>query len=332
MGGNALKRTKTVRLNSVDYRRCEEEILCIIQPFVLCSHIPRFFGGKDSFGDLDVLVCPLEQENFIEQIARLLDSKEIVVNGNVTSFEFKSFQVDIIQSSPEYFENHKIFLDYSDFGGILGQMLNQYDLKYGHEGLFFKIYNDHIVEHFISDLHLSSDPAVIFEFLNLNLGHFQSGFSSPQDLFQFLSSTKFCRCDSFSLDAINIKHRRRIKVRPVYQQFIAYLQGAGGHPDANEYMIRYQSDKSAYHDDLLRYFNRTEEYTRIMQTHLQQTQVREKYNGHIISQLTGLTHKELGVFMERFRSTLEDFNDYIIRTPSEVINRDVLEFYRVINE
>jgi hypothetical protein len=121
-------------------------------------------------------------------------------------------------------------------------------------------------------------------------------------------------------------------VRPVYQQFIAYLQGVGGHPDANEYMVRYQSDKSAYHDDLLRYFNRTEGYTRIMQTHLQQTQVREKYNGHIISQLTGLTHKELGVFMERFRSTLEDFNDYIIRTPSEVINRDVLEFYRVINE
>jgi hypothetical protein len=295
MGGNALKKVKTIRLEREQYLQYEREITEMIRPLVSHFHIPRTFPGKESFGDLDIVYIS-EDPNFLSIVKELLQSKDSFHNGDVTSVEYKNFQVDFIQSRLSYFQNHCSFLDYNDFGGILGQMTSRYELKYGFDGLFLKVHRDHVREHHLGEVLLSSDPVVIFDYLGLDHRRFEEeGFQTPVELYDFLTTCHYCSMVSYTHENINTVHRRRLTHRPVYQQFIEYISS---HPHIpSQPALPYLTTPAEHASYLLRHFQCEDAYEDIVRRDEEARVVKAKFNGAIVTQVTGLEGKEIGKLM-----------------------------------
>jgi hypothetical protein len=328
MGGNALKNVKTVRLEREAYLQYEQEIARLIAPLVTNFHIPRYFPEKETFGDIDI-VYTTDNPQFLDIVKGLLDSKEVAKNGDVCSCEYKNFQVDFIKSHVDYFANHCCFLDFNDFGGILGQMTNRYELKYGHKGLFIKIHEDHNVKHFIGEILLTSDPVRLFDYLKLDYFQFENGFSTAEEMFDFLYCCKFCTKQSFAKESVNVKHRRRLQHRPVYQHFIERLNDLDDDLVlGNETAVSYQSDKTQFQNDMLAEFGKLEEFHSLMEAHDNANVVRTKFNGTLVNSLTGLEASALGKFICQFKGQYADFNSYILEASNEQIAEDIVVCFK----
>jgi hypothetical protein len=292
MGGNALKNVKTIRLEREQYLQYEQEISEIVRPLVTHFYIPRTFPGKESFGDLDI-VYMAEDPEFLNKIKSLFQSKDSFHNGDITSVEYKNFQVDFIKSSPSYFENHCFFLDYNDFGGILGQMTSRYELKYGFDGLFLRVHRDHVREHHLGEVLLSSDPLVIFQYLGLDYRRYkEEGFRTPLEMFDFLMECKYCSMISFTQENINTVHRRRLTHRPIYQQYIEYITS---HPLVpSQPALPYLTTPTEHTNYLLSHFQCSDAYEEIIRRDEETRIVKSKFNGGIVTGVTGLEGKEIG--------------------------------------
>jgi len=135
MGGNALGATRP-RLSRQAYNDVVTELKTLLVPkFYGCVEQPRSFASKTSFGDVDLLATlpcsPLDPVNDVGSTASS-------VNGNILSFEFRGFQIDIIQVSEELMELARFFYGYGDTGMIFGMFTRNIGLKFGMQGLTLK--------------------------------------------------------------------------------------------------------------------------------------------------------------------------------------------------
>ena len=154
MGGNALGATRP-RLSRQAYNDVVTELKPLLVPkFYGCVEQPRSFACKTSFGDVDLLATlpcnPLDPVNDVGSTASS-------VNGNILSFEFRGFQIDIIQVSEELMELARFFYGYGDTGMIFGMFTRNIGLKFGMQGLTLKCETNKI--------NLSHDLKAILQFL-----------------------------------------------------------------------------------------------------------------------------------------------------------------------
>lgn len=309
MGGNALKNIQTKRLTKDIYLKYQNEIINLIEPYVSYYYIPRYFPNKETFGDIDIVYIPRNNvDNFITIIKELFQSKDSFHNGNVISLEYKEFQVDFIHSNLLYYENHCCFLDFNDFGGILGQMVSRYELKYGFEGFYYKVHRDHIREHFIGEILLSSKPQVIFNYLGLDYNTFMRGFETPIEMFQFLSTCIYCSRKSYETENINTVHRKRLQHRPIYQQFIEYLSTTSTSIIPTLPIHESLNSLPTHKQFILDTFHCEDAYNKIIQVDEVARLVKLKFNGGLVKDLTGLEGKKLGKFIYFLKNYIYDNN------------------------
>ncbi len=164
MGGNALGATRP-RLSRQTYNDVVAELKTLLVPrFYACVEQPRSFASKTSFGDVDLLATlPSSPLDPLKDVGSTASS----VNGNILSFEFRGFQVDIIQVSEELVELARFFYGYGDTGMIFGMFTRNIGLKFGMQGLTLKCETYKIK--------LSHDLQAILQFL----GESQSTYAEP---------------------------------------------------------------------------------------------------------------------------------------------------------
>jgi len=63
MGGQALKTAFTRRYSADEYRAIAIEVIDMLSLLNIQSRIPKSFGAKESFGDLDVLILANSNTN-----------------------------------------------------------------------------------------------------------------------------------------------------------------------------------------------------------------------------------------------------------------------------
>ena len=99
-------------------------------------------------------------------------------------------QVDFIKC--KNLINSKYYYSYGDVGLIIGQIVNYYGLKFGHDGLFIKLtskhigYNDDIAD----KLELSCDFESICKFFDLDF-ILWGNFTSENQIFNWFSKSKY---------------------------------------------------------------------------------------------------------------------------------------------
>lgn len=325
MGGNALKTTNKERLKRDEYKIIEKKVVESVKKIIPHHYIPRYFDDKETFGDLDILYYLDEDKDVAEEIVQILHSKEYVIDQHTLSCEFCSFQIDFIKTDKKYFECNKSFLDFSSFGQILSRMFKSHELKYKQNGLFFNVWLNHDSSKHLDEIYLSNDPQQIFTFIGLDYNQFVNGFKEKKDMFDFLTQCNYFEPNLY-LEKSDYIYRQRLKKRPVYQEFVTYIFGKT-YANPKKYIELYKNDKDEFRRYVLQYFDKTNEYCFIIVNNENRITIKNKFNGILVENITGLKNKELGIFMDAFKSSCICFEEFIINNNDDVIKKRIAHFF-----
>ena len=161
MGGNALKLVITIRKNKTEYYLLRDKIKKIfLERGIIIDYIPEL-EDKESFGDLDILYSNIEMLSVIKE---LFVPNEIVINGEVISFDYDDFQIDMIKC--ENIEFCKFYFSYGDFGNLIGKILKKYEYTFGHHCLSLIFENTKVV--------LTTDANEFCKFINIEYEKWKS--------------------------------------------------------------------------------------------------------------------------------------------------------------
>ena len=329
MGGHALKNVSTRRYTRTEYFLLKERILNKLQGHINRFDVPKEFPCKDSFGDLDILLVVPSSTDVRTLINELFHPTEIVHNGDVYSFDVEQFQIDFILVDEERFDNALVYFSYSDLGGLIGNICQKIGLKYGIQGLWMNVHDQEGDPTTTSTrLILSTDVKQIFHFLGYDYETYCQGFQHENDFFQWIRQGKYFRSSYFDDNRLNHAHRQRSSKRPVFMKFRAYLNEQN--VDQNEINRSFDDDADqlifTVRQQALIYFNKQDEYHRIIQEREDKRHIREKYNGRYFSDLDNdksMIHVHMKSFEKRFAQTDEEFRRWVIKTDVEQIKQEI---------
>lgn len=327
MGGNALKSVITIRKEKSEYEQIKNIIISRLEEYLLFDDLMKDvkYGlikeapEKEDFGDLDILIS-----GSVENLYKLIEyfePDEIQRSGNIFSFNYKDFQIDFLQVGN--IEMAQFFYNFGDIGSILGRIFSTIGFRFGQKGLFLKIYDDFLYKgkNTEGELFLSDSPSEICNYFNYDYERWLRGFSSLEECFEWIISSKYFRKSIF-LGITNKKHKKSNQ-RPFYVSFIKYIESP---------YIRY--NKFCYLPPAIDYFNKQTEYVKLKEDIEIKKIIHVKFNGDIFNMLGYSIEQNklpLGKFMDKFKESLSesDFNNFIVNTPQEEINNKIQKF---INE
>lgn len=334
MGGNAL-RQPSCRLD-------KQELLGLIvkfnneiaEPFKSTSSgvtafrpIP-FYTSKDSFGDLDMVVMcgSRDWERLLEDLKKKCPDHS--KNGNVFSFgvdvgKETPFQIDLIYVG-ETREESRIALTYfafNDLGNLMGRIAHRAGFKYGHRGLLRVVREEDNSDHIIDEVLVTDVPKDIFEFLGYDYDVFLNGFNDKKDIFEFVASSPYFNSDIFLFENRNAKARMRDSKRTIYNEFLMWCS------EQKNLTKFFVGDKEEFRREQLnlaldRFPEFNARYVSVVRAVEERNRERELFNGEIVKKLTGLTGKDLGVFIRNFREKFP----YISSMTKETIEENIKEF------
>ena len=312
MGGNAFK-GKTVRLPAKEFYEVQVEVLTRLRDIVGQQYVlaPPSYWSKESFGDLDLVVNSFRlPHNYREILTKEFDLApgELIASGACTSFVFKSkyggFQVDLIKAHEEYFLSSYDYFSYNDIWNLIGRLSHKLGVKTGHNGLSLVVRpsDPFHQNHVIGEVILSRDILKILPILGLDVKKYREGFQTPEEMFEYVSGSKFFNPENFLLDNRSSESRRRDRTRKTYNAFLQWIQNSG--KEFNHFQFERNDSKGGYSirepyytelvlpnfphvDPIVNSIIRDYEILREFKT---------KVNGEVITHLTGLTGKDLGDF------------------------------------
>ena len=213
--------------------------------------IPCYFE-KDSFGDLDFLTTN-NHVAVIEQLQKADDVEIIgkVKSGNCTSYAIrfksishKAFQLDIIHVDASVFNFALHYFAFNDLGNFIGRIASAARIKFGFDGMFRKIYfNNHgdmipvyalkEQQRQLDDSYstvikktealLTCDFFTALDFLGFDVERYKQGFSTLDEIFEFVYQSKYFKESYFSLDNRPADVRARDKKRANYGLALDYF-------------------------------------------------------------------------------------------------------------
>lgn len=323
MGGNALKNCETKRFISADFKVLEQQVMGILStkfPERKLSSLISY-RSKPDFGDLDILFEYYGREDVPFSPTTLKDifnSKEVVYNGKhgdprsppdlaggkVFSFEFNQLQVDLIPTLSEEFDTSSTYFAYNDLGNLMGRIAHKMGFKYGHKGLVyqFRTMEDHVT----SEIVVSTDASKVFALMGYDFSRWEKGFDKIEDVFEFVTSSKYFNKDIYLHHNRNHVSRTRDKKRKNYNLFLEWckdktfennypwpsMEERGGRKDVEEFMTEAFIQFSEFRTKFILEHDRLERIA-VYKSNL---------NGEVIMEATGLRGVELGNFMDALRA------------------------------
>ena len=311
MGGKALKQYETKRLGVKAYNKLTLEFEEIFyETFGFYPKLIQAYRNKKTFGDADYLIDSSKlPTNWIDVLIALFDlSKEqIVRNGDVTSIGWKNFQIDLIKTNnidAAYF-----YFSFNDLGNLIGRIYHKLGIKFGHTGLSLIIRHKERSDHIIDEIFLTDDPKIILDILGLSYATWFAGFDELYDLFKFVASSKYFNPQIYLFDNRSYKNRIRDQKRPTYNKFLKWI-AKNNIPANHDFKIKseiggYSIRMPYYETEVLTRFPWVKAVVdELIENFELDLRFKEVYNGNIVSDQTGYTHKTLGAFMAKMKPNL----------------------------
>ncbi len=337
MGGNALKNVKTNRINKDEYIILKNDIIRLLSINDIVVDTIMESPNKESYGDLDLLYLSSTKYDIRQQIIKIFSPNEIVVNGDVISFDYNNFQIDLIKCiSLEQMACSKFYFSYGDLGCIIGRLCSNHGLKFGQYGLFLIIYENTIYpesnswEIISKNIFLTSDVKTICYFLDFDYDRYLLGFNSVENVFDWIMKSKYFSPSIFI--TLNREHIRRIDERPMYSAFIDYIQI----DKSNIVKTAIKCKDMVLHNEAIIFFNKTDELNNIKTKLEYNKKIREKFSGKYLVEKK-ICGKKVGEFLEKIKVFITnkysvDFDEWIYHTDQNVINSQIDEILDDINK
>lgn len=230
MGGHALSPGLTERKPLQEYLEIKQQVLALLSsappPRLLHLDTVPEVPQKKEFGDLDLIFFRLPlvtQSDLNTLLTRLFQPREIAHCGNVISFDFRSFQIDLIEAPEPNLPLTRFCLGYGDRGMILGQIARWHGFSLGLLGLM--ITSEDLerlceVKGVTERIVLTIDPQEIRAYLDLPLSDDQ--ILAPEDIGRYCRSSSWYRPEIFT-GRLNAEGRKRWAKRPYYRHFVQQI-------------------------------------------------------------------------------------------------------------
>lgn len=328
MGGNALKQfgMKTRRVDKVEYESICLEIISVIAND--CPEVApiRTYHSKETFGDADILYTAVEPFT-VEYIKEKFNPTHVYKNGDVISFDYCNFQIDMIFAPyEEFWYAYGYFGDNDISGNLVGKIAHKFGLKHGHNGLTLPLRDgDNIFDTIVVNL----DFEQTLRLLDLDVKTWKEGFDTLEDGFNWVSKSRYFDPDAYKLENLNHIAKVRDKKRVTYNAFLTYCDNWSKNNVRNE-RVKFAKDKTAYLPWIFNCFPSTnftpgaeERFNSSMEKLALVKLAGTKFNGNIVSEITGLTGKELGQFMAFVKVNKQLSPHFVIAKSTESIKNMV---------
>ncbi len=346
MGGNNLPGIVTSRKSSDEYEIIKTEILKVLNDNNIICNVPYSVPGKKDYGDLDV-IC-FYRDDILDFIKRIFVPDVVtptISNGKLFNVSFNigkdtiiptirnhnDFQIDFIFCYSNM-DMYMFYFSYGDLGSILGRISNAYGLKLGESGLFMNYNSVTLVldyQNTPDKIYFSDNPREICQYFKLDYDSWLKGFDTAEEIFNFAISSEFFSKDIFR--TLNIDHRRRLRLRPMYMNFLKYI-------NVDSEQIKNASETHGeviqnLQPEAISYFNKWDIVNETKRMRLKDRERNEKYNGHIFMKL-GYKGKDIGMMKNRFEQYINtqlnlSLNEFIDMNTVEEINKIIEEFIKI---
>lgn len=262
MGGNATLEYKTKRITKEENEKIINFLLENLNKDKDLSFkdelfgIPLSYSEKESFGDVDLLTTM----NLVELLNKLSKNSNIIIepkyltkksdsNGfrinsqmesipvkiKTNDFETDFFQLDLILTTKENFDNHLRYLSFNDLGQLIGRVAYSQGLRFGDSGLYYNFPFEHKFTEILgkTKLFISNDYFKILKMLGFEnlpnkdeseeIKRFNEQFKNKIDIFNFIISNKNFDAEAFSVSTKNSKTKSRDKKRSTTKEFLDFL-------------------------------------------------------------------------------------------------------------
>lgn len=282
--------------------------------------IPRYYGDKPDFGDMDVLVAARPEWGALrDEIRRDLGVTDVKATGRVYSMSYRGLQTDFFAVPARYLDSTASFMSFNDVGNFIGRICRRFDLKYGEEGLAY-VYR-RASGNYTKDLELTQDLARTCAFLGLDHPRWVNGFATLDDVFAWVIESKYFSVAPY-LDEREGSMKDRAQVRPTVQRFIAYLQ------DRQIDKRVELGDRKANLPIVLAAFPEVDlagmiAAERAAEAH--RAALNEKFSGQRVMRLVpGLEGEALGAVIMALKRAVPDFDAWVEATPQDELDAAIV--------
>lgn len=284
--------------------------------------IPRYYGNKPDFGDMDVILAKtIPWDELRDSILSDFAITEFKSVGHVFSTNLRGLQTDFFMVPQQDLETTYTFMSFNDLGNFIGRICRRFDLKYGERGLEY-VYRRANGNH-VAHLEVCRDFQQTCRFLGLDYSAFEQGFDSLPDVFDWVIASPYFSVAPY-LDESSSNLQKRIGDRTTVARFVDYLQE---HKIDKRPELR---DRKSYMEDVFRAFPQVNLAAKIEQEREAEARsilIATKFNGKRVMQLLpGLEGERLGSLIRQFKKSIDDFDAWVLRTDEREIDERIKHF------
>jgi hypothetical protein len=279
--------------------------------------IPRYYGDKPDFGDMDVLVASRPDWDAVRaEIVLDLGITETRAVGHVFSTAFRGLQTDFFAVPERHLESAYTFMCFNDLGNFIGRICRRFDLKYGEKGLVY-VYR-RAGGNYQVDLEVTRDFARTCAFLGLDHAAWVRGFGTLPEMFSWVIQSPYFSVAPYLDDDAKSNVSRRAGERTTVSRFIAWLrtEGVDRRPAFG--------DRASYLPLVTAAFPEADlpgQIARERAAEARHDAFVEKFSGKRVMRLVpGIEGKALGELMVRLKGSVPDFEAWVLETPQDEID------------
>lgn len=293
-----------------------------------------YYSEKEDFGDLDIIVkantdvvraAVIKHFGLIPEDSKEDHSHQYSTNSNVFSFLHNKFQVDLICTVADY-ESSIAYYSFNDVGNILGRFYHKLGLKFGHQGLLYPLRDSRGAVK--KEIVVCKDTKKILEFLGLDVNKWMNGFTTLEDIFEWVATGRFFDSRIFKgeLSPINEKRDRK---RKTFSKFLDWVEETN---PGDHWCFLTRDDRDRYIPMIDEYFGcditgQLSEFEIQME---REKVMKSKFSGELVMELTGLKGKSLGDFMTALKEHINiigTFDSWVYNTEPEKIKEFISAFF-----
>jgi hypothetical protein len=295
MGGSALK-IPVSRFSRTQGKAILESLSPDLDRMFKHWVITKSVKEKSDFGDMDI-ICSEPKLDLRQYIKDVLTPQEMVSNANVLSFEYSGIQVDLIVVPSEQFAWAYYYYSNNDLGNLIGRIARNLGFKFGGQGFYYEFQRDS--GNFSRDILISRDIRRVLSFLGFST--FKHNFDTFEDMYKYVLTSAVVDPTMFLLENRNFEGRHRDKKRKVYMNFLTWLQDRYDMPMLAKQTFNQQVHLTRAKNNWLLFcadFRDSEDDFVVYQKR------KEKFNGKMVMEVTGLQGRELGAFIKDFKNNI----------------------------
>jgi hypothetical protein len=327
MGGKALKQCNIQRMSLEQFAEVRDIVVTQLEKDFPAYSLEVFkaYRAKSDFGNLSlVMERGDEPGDMAAYLSRTFRPLQIVSNGDMYSFEVKGHQVDILLASMEQFEMVAAYHAYNGLGWLLGELAHAMGMKLSTEGLTYTVQKGSWK---LADIPLAMTWPEVLSALGYDFQRWEQGFDSLESIFEFVASSPYYSSNIFD-DPYGYKDvpaETRLTTRLSMARWV----------DLNP--VRIQPFKSTSEEWQALLFEKfpvlPAKLAELERAHQDRLVAREKFNGQLVSELTGRTQRALGQCLARIEESFggkDKLTAWVLEASASDIERKILEMHAAV--